>query len=171
MHETLAYKDAVRLELSSRILQQFESLPVRDFIGRMERPSAASKKKSVLELIADGRELRTRLLGASEVRGADRVALCADAVQPYLQLVEPGGRMRLLAIPSPTFGATSASRGASLPLTSLAVTYFISSATAPTPAMRLWASQHSATPRWLLGTVTVLSVGPLLQRRLTSATS
>lgn len=92
VHETLAYKDAVRLELSSRIRQQFESPPVRDFIGRMERPSAASKKKSVLELIADGRELRTRLLGASEVRGADRVALCADAVQPYLQLVEPGGK-------------------------------------------------------------------------------
>jgi len=81
--EIAAYKNSVRMELESQLRHQFSAKSVRDFIQRMERPTKSSKKRPVLELIADGRELRSRLLAASETRGAERVALCADAVRPY----------------------------------------------------------------------------------------
>ena len=87
-----AYKDAVRMELESQLRHQFSAKSVRDFIRRMEKPTASSKKRPVLELIADGRDLRTRLLAASEACGDDRVNLCAEAVRPYLQLVEPDSK-------------------------------------------------------------------------------
>lgn len=88
--EIAAYKEAVRMELGSQLRHQFQAKSVRDFIRRMEKPVASSKKSSLLDLVADGRELRTRLLQASEVYGADRVSLCNEAVRPYLQLVESG---------------------------------------------------------------------------------
>lgn len=89
-----AYKQSVRLELDSQIRQQFDAKSVRDFIRQMENPTASSKKKSVLELIADGRELSSRLLAARETRGAERVSLCGEAVRPYLQLVNPDAKDR-----------------------------------------------------------------------------
>jgi hypothetical protein len=92
-NETAAYKDSVRQELSSQLRQQFAQKSVRTFIRKMEQPApSAKKKRSVLELIADGRELRTRLLAASETNNTERTALCAGAVRPYLQLVEPDAK-------------------------------------------------------------------------------
>jgi len=88
--ETAAYKDAVRQELSSRIRQQFELPSARDFVEQMERPRPSNLKRSVLDLIADGRELRTRLMAAREASGQARIALSEEAIQPYLQLVMPG---------------------------------------------------------------------------------
>jgi len=85
-----SYKKSVRMELESQLRYQFRLQSVRDFIRRMERPTPSSNKQSVLVLIADGRELRSRLLAASEACGESRVALCGEAVRPYLQLVEPG---------------------------------------------------------------------------------
>ena len=87
--EVTTYKDAVRQELSSQLRQQFSGKAVREFIRRMEVPAPSAQKRSVLELIADGRELRSRLLPASEASGVKREQLCQTAVQPYLQLVEP----------------------------------------------------------------------------------
>lgn len=90
-----AYKESVRQELVSQIRSQFSGKPgkaARDFVHRMENPMLSSKKRSVLELIADGRELRGRLLAASEASGAERKRLCTEAVRPYLQLVESDGR-------------------------------------------------------------------------------
>jgi hypothetical protein len=90
--EIPAYKDTVRSELASQLRQQFSNQSVRDFIRRMEKPSPSAKKRSVFEIIADGRELRERLLAASEASGSQRATLCASAVQPYLQLVEPDAK-------------------------------------------------------------------------------
>lgn len=87
--EVAAYKDAVRQELASQLRQQFSGKSVREFIRRMEKPVASSNKCSVLELISDGRELRSRLLAASEACGEERKKLGSVAVRPYLQLVEP----------------------------------------------------------------------------------
>ncbi len=86
--ETTAYKESVRQELSSQLRQQFAAQSVRDFIRKMEKPASSAKKRSVLDLVADGRELRSRLLAASETNGSERTALCTGAVSPYLQLVE-----------------------------------------------------------------------------------
>lgn len=90
--EITAYKDSVRQELSSQLRHQFAQKSVRDFIRRMEKPAPSAKKRSVLELIADGRELRTRLLAASESTGTERISHCAEAIRPYLQLVEPDAK-------------------------------------------------------------------------------
>lgn len=93
-NQVSAYKESVRQELISQVRGQFSGKTgkaARDFIRRMEKPPPSSKKRSVLELIADGRELRGRLLAASEASGAERKQLCTEAVRPYLQLVEPNG--------------------------------------------------------------------------------
>jgi hypothetical protein len=57
----------------------------------MEAPRSSTKKKPVTALIADGGELRARLLEAAETRDAERVRLLEKVVQPYLQLVESEG--------------------------------------------------------------------------------
>jgi hypothetical protein len=86
--EINSYKDTIRTELASQLHHQFNNKTVRDFIQRMEKPTPLTKKRSVLDLVADGRELRERLLAASEANGADRINVCSTAVRPYLQLVE-----------------------------------------------------------------------------------
>jgi hypothetical protein len=58
----------------------------------MEAPRSWTKKKPVTLLVADGSELRARLLTARERQGADRVRLLEGIIQPYLQLVEPDER-------------------------------------------------------------------------------
>ena len=87
-------KEVIRNELRPRLRQQFSDPNVRKFIRRMEFPPAASRRKSVRTLIADGAELKARLSPAHRHR-ADRRA-CAEAlrgvVRPYLQLVESGLR-------------------------------------------------------------------------------
>jgi hypothetical protein len=86
--EINSYKETIRKELASQLHQQFNNKSVRDFIQKMEKPTPITKKRSVLDLVADGRELRERLLAASEAQGTDRINLCGTAVRPYLQLVE-----------------------------------------------------------------------------------
>ena len=87
-------KEAIRNELRPRLLQQFSDQHVRKFIRRMEHPSAASRRKSIRTLIADGAELQARLSTAYRRRADDQA--CAEAlrgaVRPYLQLVESGLR-------------------------------------------------------------------------------
>jgi hypothetical protein len=56
----------------------------------MEKPVAHTKRKSILNLIADGRELHARLRPALASKGTKRVRNLAKAVQPYLQLVADG---------------------------------------------------------------------------------
>lgn len=94
-----AYKETVRMELAPQLVRQFSAKPVRTFIRQMEAPSASSKRKPIQLLIADGRELRSRLLEASEAGSAERVEQLAQAVQPYLQLVEPGAVDEFTNIP------------------------------------------------------------------------
>jgi hypothetical protein len=55
---------------------------------RLETPPRNSTRKSVLDLIADGRELAARLAPALAARGEERAGLLGAAVRPYLQLVE-----------------------------------------------------------------------------------
>lgn len=87
-------KEAIRNELRPRLLQQFSDPHVRKFIRRMEHPPAASGRKSVRTLIADGAELRARLSPAHRQRADDpaRAAALRGAVRPYLQLIESGLR-------------------------------------------------------------------------------
>ena len=87
-------KEAIRNELRPRVLQQFSDQNVRNFINRMEHPSLSSKQKPIQQLIASGAELRERLRESRE-QSADEPAqasMLRRAVQPYLQLVEPGTR-------------------------------------------------------------------------------
>ena len=88
------HKEVIRSELRPRLRQQFSDPNVRKFIRRMEFPSAASKRKSIRTLIADGAELKSRLSPAHRHRADDRACAEAlrDAVRPYLQLVESGVR-------------------------------------------------------------------------------
>ncbi|HVG11032.1 MAG TPA: Druantia anti-phage system protein DruA [Thermoanaerobaculia bacterium] len=86
------YKEMVRNELAPQLAEQFADEAARKFIRQMEAPRASTKKKPVTMLIADGGELRARLLEATEAHGAERVHVLEGVVQPYLQLVEPDGR-------------------------------------------------------------------------------
>ncbi len=93
---TIDYKNAVRNELKPLCEAQFLNKSVISFIQRLEHPRKGSKTKSILNLIADGRELYNRLRPALEANGDHRIELLEEAVQPYLQLVpmedEPGGK-------------------------------------------------------------------------------
>lgn len=81
-------KETVRKELRAVLSEQFADPSLRAFISECEAPSAGKKTKSILSLIADGKELHDRLAGcaAGKKDGTDPLA---QAVQPYLQLV-PG---------------------------------------------------------------------------------
>lgn len=80
-------KQAVRNELSPLREAQFRSPGFLDFIRRVETPSKNSGKKSVLLLVADGRELRARIDPSLTVTGDERVKRLTEVVRPYLQLV------------------------------------------------------------------------------------
>jgi hypothetical protein len=86
------YKETVRNELAPQLGEQFSDSAVRKFIRQMEAPRPVGKKKPITSLIADGGEVRARLLGATEKQGAERVRLLENVVQPYLRLVEPDER-------------------------------------------------------------------------------
>ncbi|MEN3369534.1 MAG: hypothetical protein V7609_1677 [Verrucomicrobiota bacterium] len=86
------YKETVRSELAPQLAEQFANSSVRKFIRLMEAPRPSAKKKPIMQLIADGGELRARLLDAVDKKGAERVELLESVVQPYLQLVESDER-------------------------------------------------------------------------------
>lgn len=86
------YKEMVRSELAPQLAEQFADESTRKFIRQMESPRPSSKKKPVTMLIADGGELRSRLLEAEEAEGPARLRILEGVVKPYLQLVEPKGR-------------------------------------------------------------------------------
>ena len=94
-------KDAIRNELRPRVLQQFADPNVLNFIRRMERPPESSKRKSIRMLIADGAELQQRLSAARQLNSEDpaRAEALRVAVQPYLQLVDPGIRDDWTGVP------------------------------------------------------------------------
>lgn len=79
-------KETVRKELKAVLREQFSDPAIRSFISECETPTVGRSRKSILSLIADGRELRDRLALLASGQGPDSLA---DAVQPYLQLV-PG---------------------------------------------------------------------------------
>ena len=85
-------KEAIRNELRPRVLQQFADRHVRQFIRRLERPTASARHTSIKTLIADGAELQQRLRVAREHQIGDpgRNEALRTAVRPYLQLVGPG---------------------------------------------------------------------------------
>ena len=87
-------KEAIRNELRPRVLQQFADRHVRQFIRRLERPTASARHTSIKTLIADGAELQQRLRVAREHQIGDpgRNEALRTAVRPYLQLVGPGVR-------------------------------------------------------------------------------
>ena len=81
------HKRTIRQELEPLRIAQQSDPSVRRFVRRIEKPVAHTKRKSILHLIADGRELHSRLQPALLASGPDRVRALEDAVQPYLQLV------------------------------------------------------------------------------------
>jgi hypothetical protein len=82
------YKEMVRNELAPQLAEQFADASVRKFIRLMESPRLSTKKKPIAQLIADGGELRARLLETTEAKCAERMRLLENVVRPYLQLVE-----------------------------------------------------------------------------------
>ena len=89
--EMKRHKEEVRRELRPRLRRQFADPHVRKFISRLERPGPSSRHRSIRALIADGAELRQRLLAARGHGAGDpeRADALRQAIQPYLQLVEP----------------------------------------------------------------------------------
>ena len=87
-------KEAIRNELRPRVMQQFADPHVRKFIRKMERTGASSRPTSIKALIADGAELQERLRAARDhpLDDPGRAEALRSAVQPYLQLVDPGVR-------------------------------------------------------------------------------
>lgn len=79
-------KETVRKELKAVLREQFSDPTIRSFISDCEAPAAGRNKKSILSLIAEGRELYDRL---EPLASDERPDALADAVRPYLQLV-PG---------------------------------------------------------------------------------
>ena len=84
-------KEAVRRELRPRLRRQFADPNVRKFVSRLEEPGPSSRHRSIRALIADGAELRQRLLTARGHHVGDpaRTDALRQAVRPYMQLVEP----------------------------------------------------------------------------------
>ena len=79
-------KETVRKELRSVLREQFSDPGLRAFISECENPPPGRKTKSILALVASGRELHERL---SNCKDKDSPDFLASAIQPYLQLV-PG---------------------------------------------------------------------------------
>ena len=85
------YKKTIRDELRARIDEQFSSSSVRRFIRNAEQPPSMKKRKSILNLIADGHEVQKRLELARSFSkdNPNRLDKLRTAIKPYLQLVEP----------------------------------------------------------------------------------
>lgn len=81
--ELVASKAALRDELRPAVQEQFAHPAVKEFIRRIE--ADARGKRSVLNLIADGRELQSRLAPARRLSGLERLQALRIAVKPYLQ--------------------------------------------------------------------------------------
>jgi Druantia protein DruA len=90
--QVMRSKQAVRYELSPLRDAQFRNPSVRDFIQRLENPTKNSGRKSILRLVADGRELRARLQPSLATAGDERVTHLAEAIRPYVQLVDADER-------------------------------------------------------------------------------
>jgi hypothetical protein len=88
--EILVEKQQTRRFFEPTVQDQLGSPAVRDFVRRMEEPSAKSGKKPVTLLIAEGAEIHARLMSAHQSGNVDNDRL-ANAVRPYLQLVIPDG--------------------------------------------------------------------------------
>jgi hypothetical protein len=86
--EALAEKQKTRNYFAAALQSQLGSDAVREFVRRMEQPSAKSGKKPVTALIAEGAELHARLSSARRLGGDDPLAA---AVSPYLQLASGDG--------------------------------------------------------------------------------
>ncbi|MCI0734053.1 MAG: DUF4338 domain-containing protein, partial [Methylococcaceae bacterium] len=86
----LAEKRQTRLFFEPTVQDQLGSPAVREFVRRLEDPSAKSGKKPVTLLIAEGAEIHARLMLARQSHNANDDRL-ANAVRPYLQLVTPDG--------------------------------------------------------------------------------
>lgn len=85
--EVARSKETVRGELLPLREAQFSIPSICDFIRRVEKPPKNSGRKPIDILIADGRELRSRLQLPLSVGGEERIAHLSAAVRPYLQLV------------------------------------------------------------------------------------
>jgi hypothetical protein len=81
------HKSGIRQELAPLREAQFRDESIRRFIRRLEKPPANTKRKTILNLIADGRELHGRLRPSLEARDAKRIRSLEKVIQPYLQLV------------------------------------------------------------------------------------
>lgn len=90
------YKTTVRAELDPIRAEQFKTPSVKNFIDRMENPSKNSKRSSIFKLIADGKEIFSRIEPALSVEGEQRNNILAECIRPYLQLIPGDGDKQIL---------------------------------------------------------------------------
>lgn len=89
------YKETVRQELRPLRESQLNDPSVRKFIERLEKPQSNSKRKSILNLIADGNELYNRISPAIKEQNKERSKILELAIKPYLQLVPGEGEKQI----------------------------------------------------------------------------
>jgi len=89
------YKETIRQELRPLRESQLNDPSVRKFIERLERPHSNSKRKSILNLIADGNELYLRISPAIKEKNGKRRSLLESAIKPYLQLIPGEGEKQI----------------------------------------------------------------------------
>lgn len=86
-------KEAIRKQLRPRVLRQFGESSVREFVNKMEHPSKHAHHTSIRALIADGAELKKRLLKGKRINDREkRTKALGNVIQPYLQLVDGNDR-------------------------------------------------------------------------------
>lgn len=86
-------KDEIRNDLAESVRRQLEDPTTQNFVQRMESPHERSiQHEPISVLIADGDELAARLEPTLALAKDERDQYLAEAIQPYLQLVEPDDR-------------------------------------------------------------------------------
>jgi len=90
------YKTTVRTELNHICAEQFRQSSVKKFIERLEKPHKSCKFSSILQLIADGNEVYSRIEPALKLKEDEREKLLSKVIRPYLQLVPGDGDKQIL---------------------------------------------------------------------------
>lgn len=85
-------KEETRRLLWPLVAEQLAHPEFQKFVRRMERPSPKTNTLSILNLIADPKDLVARLKDSKVAKKEERSFLISKAIAPYLQLVTEGQR-------------------------------------------------------------------------------
>jgi len=82
-------KEQIRASMNFERQESLQSSAVQDFVRMMERPRQVNgEARTVLSLVADGKDLHEKIASALKVSGDERVQILKGHISPYLQLVE-----------------------------------------------------------------------------------